>query len=129
MAKVLHARAKRQAHSLVELFYNDLPADWHENGEMNQFDLELWLAGFDVKALESGWHGFTLLREARNRAERYYQREFKQPHHDPETWAFFRFRLEMALLLTIGVDALTLEHCYLWHDVLAEVAVCLHYQS
>lgn len=120
--KTLHARAKRQAHNLVALLFDELPEGWTDDIEINQFDLELWLATFDVKAGEQNLTGLALQKAVRQRAETYYVREWKQPHHTLVEWAFFRFRLEMALLQTIGDNKTDTLTCYAYHNVLSGIA-------
>lgn len=119
MSKVIHYLARREAHSFVELFYNDLPESWTDNVADNQFDLELWLACFDVTAKEESLRGFALLNQARVRAEKKYKNDFKQAHHTLPDWAFYRFRLEMALLNTVGASVGLLNNCYAHHTALA----------
>ncbi|QHV96328.1 hypothetical protein [Spirosoma endbachense] len=122
MGRPLHTSAHEQAHTFFELMFEELPTSWQADLPACQFEFELWLATFDVKRHQEKLSGFDLLTAARRRAERYYQRDLKQPHHTAIEWAFFRFRLELALLQTCVVDADTLQHCYLYADLLSNYA-------
>ncbi|AKD55057.1 hypothetical protein [Spirosoma radiotolerans] len=123
--KTLHALARREAHQFIELFWHELPKGWLDNLEHNQFDLELRLAGFDVRMFERKLTGLALYNEARKRAETIYQDDFKQSTHNRRDWAFYRFRLELALLRTTNADNQTLLHCYAYHDAMASLAARL----
>ena len=131
MSRPIHALAREQARKLVELFWHELPEEWTTGpvAETNQFGLELWLACFDMKVKSQKPGHFALLRAVRHRAQTYYQEEFKQVHHDAKTWAFFRFRLELACLNTIGADYATLDSCYQYHDITAGFAHRIDYEG
>ncbi len=125
MSQTIHPIAREQVRRFVELLWAELPADWNENQEgteFHSFEMQLWLACFDVKIKQGRFDQLTLLAMARKRAENYYRTEFCQPHHDPKIWAFFRFRLELALLVTAGSDLNALLDCYHYHDITAGFA-------
>lgn len=122
MSKPVHRHAHQQAHHFIELFWDELPTGWQDNISLHQFEFELWLATFDLKRERDHLSGFSLLRAARTRAEKYYQRDLKQVHHTPAEWAFFRFRLELALLKTCGADTDTILHCAGYANLLAHYA-------
>lgn len=120
--RAIHPRARQQARAFMHLMVEVLPVTWLDQFAEAELDFELRLAGFDVKVHREGWTGFKLLAETRKRAERCYQAELKQDHHTPEDWAFFRFRLEIAYLRTIGAGEDLIQHCYAWHDLTAGFA-------
>lgn len=126
--KPIHKLARRQAYAFISLLWDELPEAWHTDMDGAAFDLELWLACFEVK-LEKNKPSddFHLLRMIRRRAESYYRNELKQPHHTPIVWAMFRFRLEYAQLRTIGASNSVIEHCYAWHDLTAGFAHRIDY--
>lgn len=65
----LRARARRQAHSFVELLWHELPTQFIDDLDLAQFNFELHLIGFDVVVGEEELSGFELLTFARRRAE------------------------------------------------------------
>ncbi|WP_020603308.1 hypothetical protein [Spirosoma spitsbergense] len=132
MSQTIHPIAKEQVRRFVELMFDELPASWTDRSEVSDFhafEMQLWLACFDVKVKSQKPHRFALLTACRKRAENYYQDRFRQVHHTPQTWAFFRFRLELALLVTAGADHTTLLHCYEYHDITAGFAHRIDYEG
>ncbi|GAB4042502.1 hypothetical protein GCM10028810_01620 [Spirosoma litoris] len=128
--QVLQRRAKRQAHEFVALMWYHLPDAWIESLELNQFELEIWLMAFDEKVKAKKLTGFKLLEAARLRAGHWYQDNFKEKHHTPVYWAFFRFRLEWALLRTVGASCFDLLDFHAYHAVVAGAASRLdHYNQ
>lgn len=123
MNRPLHSAAREQAHNFFQLLWDDLPTTWHDDIDTVQFEFQLFLAAFDVHRHEQKLRGLALIGEVRKRAERYYQRDLKQVHHTPMDWAYFRFRLELALLKTANATQDELMTCYALHDVLAGLAV------
>lgn len=122
MNKPLHTQAFQQTQHFFELMWDELPTSWHTDIRFCQVEFELWLATFDLKREQEQLTGHQLLAAVRKRAERYYQQDLKQPHHTLIEWAFFRFRLELALLKTCSVNLDTLDHCYTYSDLLANYA-------
>ncbi|UFH52522.1 hypothetical protein [Spirosoma sp. KNUC1025] len=120
MSKIHHQSAQKQAHELVAILWDELPSDWHDAITDHQNEVGLWLAGFAYSFRD--FRGFALLREARLQAELYYQNIFRLTHHSPQTWAFFRFRLEVALLRSTGANQAEIMACYGYHDITAGFA-------
>ncbi|WP_155297287.1 hypothetical protein [Spirosoma aerolatum] len=119
MSKLRHQLAHREAHAFLEILWDELPVQYMGDVERIQYDLEVWLIAFYLLQQQEQMRGFELLAYVRRAAETYYQENFRQVHHTRILWAFFRFRLELALLKTITADQQTLDHCYAYHDVLA----------
>jgi len=122
VSKLRHKLAHREAHSFIEILWDELPVQYMQDVERIQYDLEVWLICFVVYQQENQLSGFALLACVRKYAEIYYQNHYRQVHHTRNVWAFFRFRLELAPLKTIDADQQTLDHCYAYHDITAGLA-------